>query len=87
MSLTLTPPGWRSRLTRPLRLQDGTVIKNLSEARVYVLKLDEGKRSRSVWQCAAARLTQAADGTASIEDATTQMELALLIEGQLNPGP
>lgn len=86
MSLTLARPGWRARLARPVRLQNGAVIKSLFEARAYVLQLDEDDQSRSVWQCAAARLIQAADGTASVEDATIQMELALLIAGRLNVG-
>jgi hypothetical protein len=55
----------------------------LSDARAYVLRLEEGNQTRSAWRCAAARLMQAAEGAASIEEAKTQMELALLIEGKL----
>ncbi len=59
-------------------------LETLSDARDYILKM--GRRSeRQEWQTAIKRLLEAADG-GSVELATRQMVVALMMDGTLGIG-
>jgi hypothetical protein len=72
--------GWSRPLNKPVDLPSGTTIKTLAEAGSYILDLPEHIKQRDSWQRAIDLLLKAASGTASVEDATAQIEHALCIE-------
>ena len=79
-------PLWSKLLTRPLTLRNGTVLRTLRDARHFIAALPEDFRYRPAWQDAAKLLLKAAEsgsGSQAIEDATLQMQRALLLERRL----
>ena len=72
--------GWSRPLHMPVEVPDGTTLKTLGEAGAYILDLPERIKQRDLWQRAADLLLKAASGTASVEDATAQIEHALFME-------
>jgi hypothetical protein len=71
---------WCRPLHKPVELPGGMTIKTLAEAGAYILDLPEDIKQRSSWQRATDLLLKAASGAASVEDATAQIERALLVE-------
>jgi hypothetical protein len=41
---------WKARLQRPIRLDDGRVVKTLADARKVLLELPKGDWRRPQWQ-------------------------------------
>jgi hypothetical protein len=79
---------WDCRLSRSVVPIRGNPMHTLSDARMYILALPPGVQHHDDWQHAAHLLMVAAD-TASgtdIEQATFQLERALLLHRQLAPG-
>jgi hypothetical protein len=67
-------------------LGDGTALHTLAGARDMILRsVPELKQRRPAWQSAAGKLMAAVESgaLADIEAATTQVELALLLDGRL----
>lgn len=77
------PPGWNARLAHPVRLREGGELVTLSDARAYAVALPEPYQRRSAWQGVAHKLMEAAAGIGTIAAATSQLELALLMENRL----
>jgi hypothetical protein len=77
---------WNRRLTEPLRTRDGTVLATLADARSYMLALSTARAMRVTWQKAAELILEAAAG-GDIEAASQQLELALLMDGDIDFGP
>jgi hypothetical protein len=79
----MSPKRARARLTRPIRLKDGTTLKTVLEASHYMAALPEHIALRNTWQHAAKLIL---DG-ASPEEITKQIEGALFVEAKLDlPG-
>jgi hypothetical protein len=75
---------WSRKLTRELRVTDGTVLRTLLDAAQFAAAIKDVQYStRPTWQAAAARLMEAAKG-GDIEKATTQVETALFWDLRLN---
>lgn len=67
------PSNWRRRFTRPVHLRDGTVLRTLSDARAYLIDLND---HQPPMQLAAGTLIEAAAG-GSIETAESATRIAL----------
>ena len=80
---TRRPTGWFRPLAYPLTLRDGTKIATLRQAATVMMGLPETRKSKPVWQHAAALLLQAnkAGKAADVCDATDQLCRALQLEG------
>jgi hypothetical protein len=75
---------WRSKLSRPLTLHDGTRLVTLGDARKFILeKLPERDHYRPAWQTAIARMMEAAEQRGSISDATDAIDAALFMQAML----
>ena len=75
---------WQRKLSRPvghIKPKRGELI-TLADARSYILGLKGGRGGREYWQGTIKLLLEAADG-GDIEQATRQLELALLMDGAL----
>jgi hypothetical protein len=72
--------GWCRRLDKPVELPDGMTLATLAEAGAYILGLPNKIKQRASWQRATDLLLKAASGEASVEDARTQIEHALLMD-------
>ena len=77
--------GWCRPLDKPVELPDGMTLATLAEAGAYILDLPEKIKQRDSWQRATYLLLKAADGEASVEDASTQIEHALFMDLTLLP--
>jgi hypothetical protein len=76
-------PGWSSKLTRPVPIRDGPILRTLNDARAYMLDhLPEEDHDRSSWHRAAELLLAGAEGSADIEAATQALERALFVQAK-----
>jgi hypothetical protein len=76
-------PGWSSKLTRPVAIKGGPVLRTLNDARAFVIdRLPEEDQDRVSWQRTAELLLAAAEGSAEIETATQQLERALFLQAK-----
>ena len=76
---------WSYRLSRPIPVKDGTTLWTLDDVRTFMLdNLPEEDRARRSWQGACEILLAAADGLADVRAVTRQVELALLLAGQVD---
>jgi hypothetical protein len=77
----LRPAAYLSKkLTRPLRTKDGSTLRTVLDARIYMLALSEARQLRAQWQRAAELLLEGADVTTL----NKQVELALFFDGKLD---
>ncbi len=74
---------WSRKLAHPVRQAEPRTLNTLTDARPYMLSLKHGRERREYWQHAAKLLLEAAEG-GSVEVATKQIMLALLIDGTLD---
>ena len=72
-------PYLSQKLTRPIITKDGGALRTVLDARTYMLALSKDREHRAQWQRAAELLLAEADVAAF----STQVELALFMEGQL----
>ena len=72
--------GWSRPLDKPVKLPGGLVLKTLADAGAFILDLPGHIKQRNSWQRATDLLLKAASGTASVEDATAQIEQALFMD-------
>jgi hypothetical protein len=76
-------PGWSSKLSRPVVIKDGPVLRTLNDARAFVIDhLPAEDQDRLSWQRTAELLLAAAEGAAEIEAATQQLERALFLQAK-----
>ena len=69
----------------PNPVKDGTTLWTLDDVRMFMLdNLPEEDRARRSWQRACEILLAAADGLADVRAVTRQVELALLLAGQVD---
>jgi Molybdopterin-binding domain of aldehyde dehydrogenase len=85
--MTQCGQGWECRLSRSVVRKHGSSMHTLPDARVYVLALPPGIQHQEDWQHAAHLLLAAVDSASEtdIEQATFQLERALLLQRQLAP--
>jgi hypothetical protein len=85
--MTLSRPNWEYRLSRAIAPIRGEPLHTLSDARAYILSLPPGTRHQDDWQRAADLLMVAVNSSSEtdIEQATFQLERALLFHGLLPP--
>jgi hypothetical protein len=85
--MTQCGQSWECRLSRSVVPRRGSPMHTLSDARMYVLALPPGVQHQDDWQHAAHLLLVAADSAnqTDIEQATFQLERALLLQRQLAP--
>jgi hypothetical protein len=77
----LRPAAYLSKkLTGPLRTKDGSTLRTVLDARIYMLALSEARQLRAQWQRAAELLLEGADVTTL----NKQVELALFFDGKLD---
>jgi hypothetical protein len=80
--------GWSAPLTRSIQVKDGTTLRTLNDARVYMLDhLPEDAQARQAWQQAAELLLAAANGLDDVGAATGQVELAIFLQSRTTEGP
>jgi hypothetical protein len=80
-------PGWSSKLTRPVAIRGGPVLRTLGDAGAFMIdRLPPEDQDRVSWQRTVELLLAAAAGIAEIEAATQQLERALPA-GQVVPYP
>jgi hypothetical protein len=72
--------GWFIPLSKPVTLPGGLALKTLSDAGAYILGLPDHIKRRDSWESAADLILRAAAGTATVADATAQIELALALD-------
>ena len=70
-------PAMTAKLARTIRTKDGQTLTTGGEARVYMANLPERRALYQAWQHAARLLLD----NAHVEALTTQIELALLLDG------
>jgi hypothetical protein len=78
------PVSWQKKLSRPVghsKPKRGELL-TLADARSYMLDFTGGREKREYWQCAIKLLVEAADN-GDVEEATNQLELALMMDGVL----
>jgi hypothetical protein len=76
-------PGWSSKLTRPVAVRNGPIMRTLNDARAFVIDhLPEDDQARNSWQRTAELLIAAPEGSAQIEAATQQLERALFLQAK-----
>jgi hypothetical protein len=74
-------PGWFSKLSRPVAIKGGPVLRTLGDARAFLIdRLPPEDQDRESWQRTVELLLAAAEGTAEIEAATQQLERALFLQ-------
>jgi hypothetical protein len=85
--MTQCGQGWECRLSRSVVPKRGSPMHTLSDARMYVLALPPGVQHQDDWRHAAHLLLVAANSASEtdIEQATFQLERALLLQRQLAP--
>jgi hypothetical protein len=74
---------WSARLTRPISVKDGPVLRTLHDVRVFILDQSEGTQEHQSWQKARELLLAAAEHRGVVEAVTRQVESALLLEARL----
>jgi hypothetical protein len=76
-------PGWSSKLTRPVAIKGGPVLRTLGDVRDYVIdRLPPEDQDRESWQRTVELLLAAADGSVGIEVVTQQIERALFLQAR-----
>jgi hypothetical protein len=70
----------KAKLTRIIRTSDGGDLRTLADAKTYMLALPEGRALRRPWQNSVKLIL---DEGANIEAITTQIELALTLDGKI----
>jgi hypothetical protein len=76
-------PGWSTKLTRPVAIKGGPVLRTLGDARAFMIdRLPAEDQDRNSWQRTAELLLAAAEGSAEIEAATQQLERALFLQAR-----
>ena len=74
---------WSARLTRPISVKDGPVLRTLHDVRVFILDQSEGTQEHQSWQKACELLLAAAEDRGVVEAVTRQVESALFLEARL----
>ena len=72
---------WSARLTRPISVKDGPVLRTLHDVRVFILDQSEGTQEHQSWQKACELLLAAAEHRGVVE--AGQVESALFLEARL----
>jgi hypothetical protein len=76
-------PGWSSKLTRPVAIKGGPILRSLDDARAFMIdRLPPEDQDRVSWQRSVALLLAAAEGSVEIEAATLQLERALFLQAK-----
>jgi hypothetical protein len=76
-------PGWSSKLTRPVAIKGGPVLRTLGNARAFVIDhLPEEEQDRVSWQRTAELLLAAAEGSVGVEVATQTLERSLFLQAK-----
>jgi hypothetical protein len=70
------PDRWKSKLSRPIVMRDGTRLETLQDAGQFIISLPEGDQARNAWLKATEMLMLAAMKKGSIEAATEAVERA-----------
>jgi hypothetical protein len=75
---------WTAILARPLKPRYHAALRTLADARSYILELPAPVARYQAWQQAGKLLMAAAEAPndAAINNATTQLELALFVTGR-----
>ena len=76
---------WNTVLSRPIRVKDGSTLKTLADARAYILELPSEVTARPSWRDAAETLVEAAEGRATVAEASQKVETALFVLGKWTP--
>ena len=74
--------GWSALLTCLVEVKEGPTLTTLADAWTYVLSLPASRQTRKAWQHASALMVEAAK-SGETEAVTTQLELALIMDGRL----
>ena len=74
---------WSSRLSKPLVLRNGKILRTLSDARAHILKLSRGEQERQTWAKATELLIDAAENDGDIPAATNAINFALFLSANL----
>lgn len=79
----LADGAWKTALTEPLRVRDGTVLRSLQDAADFVL--ERSKREPNTWDIAAEALLAAANHPTrpNISEATKAVKVALFLRHML----
>jgi ABC-type taurine transport system ATPase subunit len=74
---------WSARLSRPISVKNGPMLRTLYDVRVFILDQPEGTQERQSWQKARELLLAAAEHRGVVEAVTRQVEAALFLEARL----
>ncbi len=72
---------WSARLTRPISVKNGPVLRTLHDVRIFIL--DQPERTQEHWQKACDLMLAAAEHRGVVEAVTRQVEAALFLEARL----
>jgi hypothetical protein len=72
---------WTREFVTPIVLKDGKSLTTLSDARGLIKSLPASRRTSEDWLYAAGLLAEAAIGRNALASATTQLKVALRVEG------
>ena len=76
-------PGWSSKLTRPVAIKDGPILRTLNDARAFMIdRLPPEDQDRDSWRVTVELVLAAVEGTAEMEAATQQLERALFLQAK-----
>ena len=76
-------PGWSSKLTRPVLIKGGPLLRTLGDVRAFMIDhLPPEDQDRVSWQRTAELLLAAAEGSAEIEACTQQIERTLFLQAK-----
>ena len=76
-------PGWSSKLTRPVVIKGGPLLRTLGDVRAFMIDhLPPEDQDRVSWQRTAELLLAAAEGSAEIEACTQQIERTLFLQAK-----
>ena len=76
-------PGWSSKLTRPVAIKGGPILRTLNDARAFMIdRLPPEDQDRVSWQRTVDLLLAAAEGLVEIEVVTKQLERALFLQAR-----
>jgi hypothetical protein len=78
--MPLRPAYLKSKLSRPLPIKGGGVLRTVAEARAYMIALPPLRETRLHWQRAAALMMAEVD----VADLTHQLQLALFVDHALD---